>query len=62
MTYSCTDFTNIKRAVTHARDAVELLRAAQANNAAGYVSRAVKSIEGARRHAEGMLAREQQAS
>jgi hypothetical protein len=36
-----------------------LLRAAQANNAANYVARALKSAQGALNHAQGRLARQE---
>lgn len=40
------------------RRARSKLRAAQAGNAANYVARAIKSAEGARNHAQGMLDRQ----
>lgn len=43
---------NIKLAIDRAREAREFLRRAGAHNAAAYVARALKSIEGALRHAE----------
>lgn len=43
----------IKAALWHARQARGQLRQAGASNAADYVARALKSIEGAERHAKG---------
>ena len=46
------DFERICHALDCLRDARDMLRDVRAKNAADYVARAIKSVEGARRHAE----------
>lgn len=52
------DLQRIYIAVTMLNDAQRMLRAAAANNAAAYVARAIKSTQGALRHARGRLDRQ----
>jgi hypothetical protein len=51
------DEMRIESAITHLSDARECLRLAQAGNAANYVARAIKSTQGALRHARARLDR-----
>lgn len=46
------DLTTISVAIRYARDARTMLRKAGADKAADYMARAIKSAEGAQRHAE----------
>lgn len=52
------DAEMIRMACSELRHAVAFLRTAGAINAANYAARALKSADGARRHAEGRLNRE----
>jgi hypothetical protein len=56
-TITAADLSNIRRAGELMKEARDLLRRAQAGNAARYVARALKSVEGAERHAYGHASR-----
>lgn len=57
-TVTTTDVEDIRGALDHLRLAKEHLRSAGAWHAVDYTKRAIKSAEGARRHAEGRLFRQ----
>ncbi len=54
---TASDVQYIEAAERALRHAATILRFAQANNAANYVRRALKSTQGALRHAQGRLSR-----
>lgn len=51
------DVCDVQAAIKHLRDARRLLRQSGARRAADYVGRAIKSAEGAERHAAGVANR-----
>lgn len=56
------DLAHIRGAIFHVQQARELLRRAGAHTAADACARALKSVDGARRHAEGKARREAEAA